>query len=233
MIDARGISKRFGTSHAIRDVSLAVHPGEVFCLLGANGAGKTTLLNICLGFVEPDVGSVTIAGQDVLTTPERARAAVGYVPEQVLLYGALSGVEHVQFFAALGGRAAGEADARAWLARVGLQPQAADRRVETYSKGMRQKVGLAIALAKDASTLLLDEPLSGLDPKAAIDLSTHLRGLALEGRAVLLTTHDMFRALETATHIGIMRDGRLHHVTGTAGLQYSQLEQLYLDTVSE
>lgn len=119
------------------------------------------------------------------------------------------------------------------LSRAGLDTEAAHRRVGVYSKGMRQKVALAIALAKRASTLLLDEPLSGLDPKSAIDLSERLRMFSREGRAVLLTTHDLFRALETATHVGIMRGGEIRHTASTQGLCYEELEQRYLDIMSD
>lgn len=228
MIEIRGVGKRFGDTLAVQDVSLSVHPGQVFCLLGANGAGKTTLLNICLGFVSPDAGSVAIGGHDLQRAPAAARASLGYVPEQVTLYDALSGIEHLQFFRALGGGRLTSEAAVAALAAAGLPAQAAHRRVGTYSKGMRQKVALAIALAKSASTLLLDEPLSGLDPRSAIELSERLRELGRIGQTVLLTTHDLFRALDTATHIGIMRDGQLRHVAATDGLRYDDLEQRYL-----
>lgn len=232
MIDVRGVHKRFGGVAAVRDVTLAVSPGEIFCLLGANGAGKTTLLNMCLGFLRPDAGTIAIAGHDVGAAPERARQQLGYVPEQVLLYEALSGVEHLEFFTALGATPLRRDDAVAALAAIGLASDAARRPVGTYSKGMRQKVALAIALAKGASTLLLDEPLSGLDPRSAIDLSERLRALGHDGRTVLLTTHDLYRALETATHLGIMRAGELRYVTATTGLPYAELERTYLNIMA-
>lgn len=190
-------------------------------------------LNICLGFLRPDTGSVSINGVDAISAPESSRRLVGYVPEQVLLYEALTGLEHIQFFTSLSGVAMGKDTALDALSRAGLDTEAAHRRVGVYSKGMRQKVALAIALAKRASTLLLDEPLSGLDPKSAIDLSERLRMFSREGRAVLLTTHDLFRALETATHVGIMRGGEIRHTASTQGLCYEELEQRYLDIMSD
>jgi ABC-2 type transport system ATP-binding protein len=231
VIDARGLRKRFGATEALSDVSVSVGAGEVLCLLGANGAGKTTLVDICLGFVRPDAGTVSIDGHDVLRDSFAARQRTGYVPEQVLLYDTMTGLEHVRFFAEVTGRAVPDETALDALALAGLGRDAAERRLGTYSKGMRQKVALAIALSKQARVLLLDEPLSGLDPKSAIDLSERLRELSRRGLAVLVTTHDLLRARETATHIGIMRAGRLVHLVETAGIALPDLERLYLDTM--
>ena len=232
MIDIRGVSKRFGATTALHDVTLQVGSGDVFCLLGANGAGKTTLLNVCLGFLRPDAGTVSIDGHDVSANPREARTQIGYVPEQVQLYDTLTAVEHLEFFSELRGDRLPRQQAVEALVLAGLDGPQAALRVGTYSKGMRQKVALALALASGASTLLLDEPLSGLDPKSAIDLSARLRRLGGEGRALLLTTHDLFRALETATCVGIMRAGAVVHVASTAGLTYDRLERTYLDIMS-
>jgi ABC-2 type transport system ATP-binding protein len=233
MIEARGLSKRFGQTNALVDVSLTVAPGEMLCLLGANGAGKTTLLNVFLGFLRADSGTALIDGVDVEQEPSEARRKTGYVPEHALLYDSLTGVEHVRFFAELSGTSLTNAEAHDALRAAGLDGCDAGRRLSTYSKGMRQKVALAIALAKQVPTLLLDEPLSGLDPKSAIDLSERLRRLCGEGRTVLLTTHDLFRARETATRLGIMRSGRLLHVLDAATLSHAELEQIYVESMSD
>jgi ABC-2 type transport system ATP-binding protein len=228
-LEALGVSKVFGGVRALDDVSLHVQPGEIYCLLGANGAGKTTLINLFLGFLEPSSGDVRVNGCSVRQDPMRSKRFVAYIPEQVMLYGVLSGLENLRFFAEL---ATGERHERepliALMRRAGLDPDVADRRVSTYSKGMRQKVGIAIALAKRARALLLDEPTSGLDPSAASEFSGLLEQVQADGVAVLTTTHDLFHAQRSGTRIGIMQRGRLVADLRTADLGKRDLESLYL-----
>lgn len=229
MLQAINITKQFGAARALDAVSLSVEPGEIYCLLGANGAGKTTLINIFLGFLQPTFGQALIAGTDVMSNPVETKRNVAYIPEQVTLYGVLSGIENLAYFAAL---ATGERYDRAQLLRlltnVGLDESAAVRRVSTYSKGMRQKVGIAIAMAKRAKALLLDEPTSGLDPKAANEFSQLLRRAKEEGVAVLTTTHDLFHAKQTGTRIGIMKSGKLVAALKSEDISHADLETLYL-----
>jgi ABC-2 type transport system ATP-binding protein len=147
-----------------------------------------------------------------------------------MLYGTLSGIENLDYFARLGGHDEyTPADYHAFLDRVGLQREAATRRVATYSKGMRQKVGVAIALAKRATALLLDEPTSGLDPKASNEFSALLGELQAEGAAILMATHDLFRAKETGTRIGIMKAGRLVQELSTDEVSHADVERIYLE----
>ena len=163
-----------------------------------------------------------------------ARAALGYVAEIVSLYPTLTGAENLAFFHALSGKPAlNDTERIDLLSALGFPLQAIDRRVETYSKGMRQKLGLAIAVAKDAQAILLDEPLSGLDPQAANDLVAVLRGLAARGVALLMSTHDIFRAKELADRVGIMAHGRLIELVDPARLSASDLEHLYLAHMAE
>jgi ABC-2 type transport system ATP-binding protein len=229
LLRAAGLTKRFGDVLALDELHLGVNAGDIFCLLGANGAGKTTTINCFLGFLTPDGGTVSVCGVDVVRDPLSARRQLAYIPEQVALYRHLSGLENLEFFAGLAGcRERSPAALREFLSRAGLASEAADRRVGTYSKGMRQKVGVALALAKNAQALLLDEPTSGLDPKAANEFSRLVRQLADEGAAVLMTTHDLFHAKETGTHVGIMKGGRLLEILPTAELAHRDLEKLYL-----
>lgn len=152
-----------------------IEPGEVFCLLGANGAGKTTTINLFLNFVEPTRGTAKINGLDVTQQPLETKRFIAYIPEQVMLYKNLTGLENLEYFSALAGHDQySRAQLLGFFAEVGLQGEAAAERVGTYSKGMRQKVGSAIALAKQARALLLDEPTSGLDPKASNEFSALL-----------------------------------------------------------
>jgi ABC-2 type transport system ATP-binding protein len=229
MLEAVNVSKQFGVTRALREVTLSVMPGEIYCLLGANGAGKTTLINLFLNFIDPTSGEVRINGRSVVTHPQVSKQDIAYIPEQVMLYGVLSGIENLHYFSAL---ATGESLSRehlmGLLGEVGLDSAAADRRVSTYSKGMRQKVGIAIALAKRAKALLLDEPTSGLDPKAANEFSQLMKRASGAGVAVLTTTHDLFHAKQTGTRIGIMREGKLVQSITAAELTHADLESVYL-----
>ena len=229
MLQAIGVSKRFGDKLALDGVTLSVEPGEIYCLLGANGAGKTTLINVFLSFLAPTEGEARIDGLDVGRHPIETKQRVAYIPEQIMLYGVLSGLENLRYFAALGtGKKMSRPELLDLLASVGLDEAAAVRRVSTYSKGMRQKVGIAIAMAKQARAFLLDEPTSGLDPKAASEFSQLLRKARDNGVAVLTTTHDLFHAKQTGTRIGIMKAGKLVADLEGADLSDADLEALYL-----
>lgn len=230
MLQAENLTKRFGDVTALADLTLTVEPGEIFCLLGANGAGKTTTINLFLNFVSPTAGVARVAGLDVTRHSLATKRHLAYIPEQVMLYRNLTGLENLRYFAALAGR---ERLSRArlleYLLEVGLSEAEASRRVATYSKGMRQKVGIAIALAKEAQALLLDEPTSGLDPKASNEFSQLLLTLSRRNVAVLMATHDLFRAKESGTRVGIMKHGRLVATQRTAELGHADLEQVYLE----
>jgi ABC-2 type transport system ATP-binding protein len=230
LLKACKLTRRFGERLALDALDLSIEAGEIHCLLGANGAGKTTTIHLFLGFLAPTSGSAHVNGREVALNVEAVRAELAYVPEQVNLYPALTGLENLAYFTCLaGGGGRSDAALRVHLDRVGLEPRAADRRAETYSKGMRQKVGLAIALARGARALLLDEPLSGLDPAAASEFCALLRRLADDGAAVLMVTHDLFRAKEAGDRIGIMKAGRLVEHLEAADLTHAQLERIYLD----
>ena len=230
MLQADKLSKRFGSRLALDNLDLSVGPGEIHCLLGANGAGKTTTIHLFLGFLEPSSGAAYVNGREVAGNLDAVRSDLAYVPERVNLYPTLTGLENLTYFARLAGRPVGEAaKQRELFDRVGLDRTAADLRVAQYSKGMRQKVGLAIALAKGARALLLDEPLSGLDPQAANEFSALLRRLADGGTAALMATHDLFRAKQVGDRIGIIKAGRLVEHRNAAELSHAQLERLYLD----
>jgi ABC-2 type transport system ATP-binding protein len=230
MLEAEGLSKSYNGVAALAGLDLRIEPGEVFCLLGANGAGKTTTIHLFLGFLEPTAGSARIKGVDVCEKPLETKRWVAYVPEQVHLYRNLTGLENLAYFVALGGGDGKDRQALlGHLEQAGLDRAVAGQRVATYSKGMRQKVGIAIALAKRAEALLLDEPTSGLDPKAANEFSGLIRQLSAAGVAVLMATHDLFRAKEVGHRVGIMKRGRLVDTLDTAGIAHADLERIYLD----
>ncbi len=233
VLEARGLGKSYGDTRALDSLDLRVEGGEVYCLLGPNGAGKTTTINLFLGFMEPTRGQALVAGLDVAMHDRETKHHLAYIPEQVMLYGNLTGIENLDYFAALSGRHPGPDRLREILGEAGLQPDAFDRRVSGYSKGMRQKIGIAIAIAKEADALLLDEPTSGLDPKASNEFSTLLGRLRDRGVAILMATHDLFRAKDTGTRVGIMREGRLVAEMNTSEVEHGDLEQLYLERMGD
>ena len=228
MLQATKLTKSYGDIEALRGLDMTVEGGDIYCLLGANGAGKTTTISLFLNFIEPDGGTASVCGLDVTREPLETKKLLAYIPEQVMLYGNLTALENLRYFAQLGGHDYSQEEYREFLHRVGLQPEAMDRRVKTYSKGMRQKVGVAIALAKQARALLLDEPTAGLDPKASNEFSELLLKLKADGAAILMATHDLFRAKETGTRIGIMREGRLVDELSTDEVSHADVEKIYL-----
>ncbi len=232
MIEAQALTKAYGSHKAVDNLNLKIAPGELYCLLGANGAGKTTTINCFLGFLSVTSGRVLIDGLDVAEKPLEVKRRLAYLPEVVMLYPTLSGLENLDYFSRLAGFRHRPAQLLAYLERAGLSAADARRRLGDYSKGMRQKVGIAIALAKEAKCLLLDEPTSGLDPSASNDFSQLLRELTAQGMAILMATHDIFRAKDVATHIGIMRAGQLMEQLENQGdFEAKELEALYLQTV--
>ncbi|WP_206185248.1 ABC transporter ATP-binding protein [Sphingosinicella sp. CPCC 101087] len=226
------VSLAFNGHRAVDGLSLRLEPGEVYALLGPNGAGKTTTLNMILGFLKPDGGSIHVDGIDAVADPLAARARIAYLPETVMLHPALTAIENLGYFALLAGRKIDAATARNLLADAGLQDEAHDRRAQGFSKGMRQKVGVAIALAKEARLLLLDEPTSGLDASAANDLGQVIRGASDRGIAVLMATHDLFRVKDVARRLGILHAGRLVDERDAAAIGPVELERLYLERLA-
>jgi len=231
MLKAINLKKQYGEHIALQDLNLTVQPGEIFCLLGANGAGKTTTINLFMNFINPTSGQAFINDLEVSQQAQATKKHLAYIPENLNLYGNLTGLENLQFFAGLGGEQLDKGAAQKLLQSVGLQTEAINKRVGKYSKGMRQKVGIAIAKAKQADNLLLDEPTSGLDPQASNDFAQLLQQMRENKVAILMATHDLFRARETGTHIGIMKAGVLVHNFKSDEIKLNELEQLYLETM--
>jgi ABC-2 type transport system ATP-binding protein len=227
------MSKHYGDVHAVNNLTLTIEPGEIFTMLGANGAGKTTTLMVSLGFTDPTAGTVKICGIDVTKDPLEAKKHVAYVSENVMLYGNFTARQNLDFFTKLGGRKdANDDDYREVIRRVGLQEDAFTRRVKGFSKGMRQKLGIAIAIMKNAEVILLDEPTSGLDPKSGAEFLQLLAELREEGKCIWMTTHDIFRAKEIADRVGIMVEGKLVQTFTRAELEQENLERIYVEYVS-
>lgn len=227
MIHIEKLTKRYEGRTVVDGLDLHVQGGEIYALLGPNGAGKSTTIGCLLGFVDTDAGAIRLAGSNL----PPARAAVqhaAYIAENVALYERLTGVENVEFFMRLLGRKPRRSEIEALLARAGLPEHAWHRLAYGYSKGMRQKVGIVMALAKGAQVLVLDEPTSGLDPEASVTFGALVRSLADDGAAVLMATHDLLRAQELADRCGMLVGGRLAGEWKLGDLNAGELERNYL-----
>lgn len=209
VIRAESLCVSVGSKHILNNVSFSVHQGEVLALLGGNGAGKSTTIKTLLGLMVPSSGSVSILGQDVHQYPEIIRQKVTYLPESVMLYGHLNAMENISYFLSLAGKSKSDADIANALQKVALQPQAWKMKLSSYSKGMRQKTAIALALLRDAPILFLDEPTSGLDPVAIDEFNRLVSQLASLGSTILMVTHDVYGACHVADRIGLLRHGQL------------------------
>lgn len=231
MIITDNLTKNYGDSVVLDQLNLNIKSGEIYCLLGANGAGKTTTINLLLGFIKPTSGCAFINGLNVTENPKKTKRFLAYIPENLMLYPTLTAVENLDYFSGIGGKNLKRKQLEEFLDQAGLQKNAFHNRISTFSKGMRQKVGIAIALAKNATSLLLDEPTSGLDPKASNEFGVLLEKLRGQGVAILMATHDIFRAKEVATQIGIMKNGRLREQFNANDISLTELERAYLTTM--
>ena len=229
LISIQNIIKSFKNLKAVDNLSLEIKEGEIYGLLGSNGAGKSTTLNILLGFLTPDSGTALINGVDTTDNSDEARKQIGYIPENVSLYPYLTGVENLDYFCKLNDKNHSPEKLEEFLDKCGLDSEFHNMRTETYSKGMRQKVGIAIALAKEASVYILDEPASGLDPLASNELSALLRKLASNGAGNLMASHDIFRIRETCNRIGIIKNGELLKEMDTSDVSTNELENIYIE----
>ena len=212
IVEARGVTKDFGTVQAVKGVDLGIAAGELFGLIGHNGAGKSTLFKMMLGLIPITAGEIRLDGEKVNGPRFReTRRKIGYLPENVVLYDNLTGLETLFFFADL--KAVPRRECAALLEKVGLA-DAAGRRVREYSKGMRQRLGFAQALLGKPRLLFLDEPTTGLDPGAIRDFYRILRELREEGVTMVLTSHILAEIQERVDRLAIM-EGGLIRATGT------------------
>jgi Cu-processing system ATP-binding protein len=221
VIVARGVRKHYGPIHAVDGVDLDIRSGELFGLIGHNGAGKSTLFKMMLGLIPVTAGEIRIDGAPVTGGNFRSvRRTIGYLPENVVLYDNLTGLETLHFFSRLKGAAPSECGAA--LERVGLS-HAAGRRVREYSKGMRQRLGFAQALLGKPRILFLDEPTSGLDPEAIRGFYAVLRQLRSEGVTMVITSHILAEIQERVDRLAIMSAGKIQ-ATGTVQALREQMD---------
>ncbi len=232
-LEIRGLSKRFGPTRAVDGLDLVVPAGELFALLGPNGAGKTTTLRLVAGLLAPDAGTIRVAGHDVAGEPLEARRALAFLPDEPQLYAKLRPLEYLAFVAGLWGLdpAGAEAKSRELLALLGLEGTERDY-VETYSRGMKQKLVLAGALLHDPAVMILDEPLTGLDAAAARLVKDLLAARVAAGRTVILSTHILEVAERVATRLAILARGRIVAEGSMAQLRAGSdrtLEDIFLE----
>ena len=211
MIETRGLGKKYGSFTAVHDLNLSVQKGEVFGLLGPNGAGKTTTTLMLLGLTEPSGGSAQIAGVDCTRNPLRVKQIVGYLPDNMGFYPDMTGRENLRMTGRMNGLHGELLEARMdeLLARVGMS-QAADKTTSTYSKGMKQRLGIADILMKDPDVLIMDEPTNGIDPEGMRELMLLIRELAeKDGRTILISSHQLHQIQQICDRVGIFVHGEL------------------------
>ena len=210
VIEARGLTKKYGSAVAVDHISFSVGRGEIFGLLGPNGAGKTTTILMMLGLTEISGGEVSVLGFNPAREPLSVKRRVGYLPDTVGFYDHITAADNLRYTARLIGFKKDEREARiaSALARVGLQ-DVAEKRVSTFSRGMRQRLGLAEILMKGAQIAILDEPTSGLDPHATAELLTMIRGFKSEGVSVLLSSHLLERVQSVCDRVALFSGGRI------------------------
>jgi len=208
-LEAKALCVSINTTSILKSLSFSVAKGEIYALLGGNGAGKSTTLKTFLGFTKATSGSVLLDGQDVATSLTKVRRKTAYLPENASLYAHLSARENVNYFLSLAEIQKSQDDINQAFKRVSLQHSAWDRKLDTFSKGMRQKTAIALALLRDTPIFLLDEPTSGLDPVAIDEFNKLVKALAADGATILMVTHDVYGACQVANRIGLLRNGEL------------------------
>jgi ABC-2 type transport system ATP-binding protein len=210
VIEARGLTKRYGTATAVDGVNFTVAAGEIFGLLGPNGAGKTTTILMLLGLSDISEGEARVFGHDPMREPLAVKRRVGYLPDTVGFYDNMSAADNLHYTARLMGFGAAERREKiaAALARVGLS-EVAEKKVGAFSRGMRQRLGLAEIVMKDARIAILDEPTNGLDPQASIELLELIRSLKAHGVSILLSSHLLERVQSVCDRVALFNEGKI------------------------
>lgn len=242
MVHMHGVTKRYGSSQrpAVDNLDLAIRPGEIFGFLGPNGAGKSTTIKMMVGLLRHDYGTISIGGISIDSDPVTVKHMIGYVPDEPLLYERMSGREYLQFICTMFSVPAEEREVRInqWATRFTLD-EALDDRINSYSRGMKQKLGIIAALVHEPRLLVLDEPMVGLDPRASFILKEVMREFCEGGRSVFFSTHVMEVAERLCDRVGIISTGKLIACDTFKNLQQGlgdgngSLEQLFLELTDE
>lgn len=238
MIEVSHLVKQYGRVHAVRDVSFTALPGQVLALLGPNGAGKSTTIKTITGLIRPTAGAVRLAGFDVVKDSVSAKARLGYVPDRPYLYTKLTGRELLRFLGRLRDVEDSDKKAQKWLEFFSLQ-DFANELIETYSHGMRQKLTFIAALLHQPEVLVIDEPMVGLDPRAAKQVRQLMADYAKKGNTVLLTTHSMEVAQAVSDTVIVVNKGEvaargnLEELRLHLGEESADLEEIFLRLTTE
>ncbi|MCK4430144.1 MAG: ABC transporter ATP-binding protein [Candidatus Aminicenantes bacterium] len=235
MLEAKNLTMKYEDGLlALDHLNFKVEPGEIFCMFGANGAGKTTTINLFLNFIQPTEGTALIEGIDVTKEPLKSKDYVSFVSENVMLYDNFSAFQNISYFSKLAGKRNLTKDDYAQVfKRVGLQEEAFNMRTNKFSKGMRQKLGIAIAIVKDAPNIILDEPTSGLDPRSGQEFLELLLELRDKGNSIFMSSHDIFRAKYIADNVGFMMKGKMVMLQSKEELKGQDLNKLYVEYMQE
>jgi ABC-2 type transport system ATP-binding protein len=237
MIKVNGLTKYYGSKPAAKDISFEVKKGEVFGLLGTNGAGKSTTIKMLCGLLKPTRGSIRIGDIDLQRMPLKAKSMMGYLPENPLIYDKLTGAETLELIGKLRKLSIDMIEQRVkyYADTLGLGEQIYHE-VGTYSKGMRQKLAIAMTLIHDPEMILLDEPASGLDPRYTKLLKDWIKNLSANGRTVLLSTHIIEMAETLCDKIGIIDQGKMKAMGTVQEIQnstgVSNLEDAFIRLIS-
>lgn len=231
VIELTGLTKKYGGFTAVNDLNLTVEKGDIFGLLGPNGAGKSTTILMMLGLTEPTAGSVMVCGINSTTHPIEVKQKVGYLPEDVGFYDDMTGIENLVYTAQLNGIAKEEAVQKAvqLLDRVGLSNDG-KKKAGKYSRGMRQRLGLADVLIKEPEVIILDEPTSGIDPSGVREFMDLIRQLShKDGQTVLFSSHHLDQVQQVCNRVGLFSSGKLLADIRLAELQKEEhaLEHIY------
>ena len=229
-IVAEGVTKSFGYIQALRGVDLKIKKGEFVTVFGPNGAGKTTLIKLLATLTKPTSGKVIIANHDIKKEPDKVRALIGVISHDPYLYGNLSALENIGFFASLYGISQAKEKAIEVIKQVGLESRMHDL-VRTFSRGMQQRLAVARAIVHNPKILLLDEPYTGLDQHGAKIFGELLKWLKRENRTIVMTTHNLPEGLEVSDRVAILDVGKIVYESDARGIELTKFKEIYFEKV--
>ncbi len=231
-IIAEGVTKSFGNIRALSGVDLGVKRGKFLTVFGPNGAGKTTLIKLLSTLTKPTSGKLIISNHDVKKDSDKVRGLIGVISHDPYLYGNLSALENIRFFASLYGVSQAEEKAREAINQVGLGNRMHDL-VRTFSRGMQQRLAVARAVIHEPRILLLDEPYTGLDQHGGRIFGDLLKWLKSQNRTIIMTTHDLPEGLEISDRVAILDRGRIVYESEIGGVEVTRFKEIYFDKVSD
>lgn len=229
-IVAEGVTKSFGYIQALRGIDLKIKKGEFVTVFGPNGAGKTTLIKLLATLTKPTSGKVIIANHDIKKEPDKVRALIGVISHDPYLYGNMSALENIKFFASLYGISQPKEKAIQVIKQVGLESRMHDL-VRTFSRGMQQRLAVARAIVHNPKIFLLDEPYTGLDQHGARIFGDLLNWLKTENRTIVMTTHNLPEGLEVSDRVAIIDGGKIVYESDARGIELTKFKEIYFEKV--